>query len=56
MESVSVYLSLNKVGRNYFTAVTIKEGQGRAERGSRDAPKNSLGNDTSPARLSLVDR
>lgn len=56
IESVSVYLGLNKVGRYYFTTIAVKEGQGRAECWCRDAPQDSLGNDTSPARLGLVDR
>jgi hypothetical protein len=55
MKSLSNYLGLKKVGWHYLTAVTIKEGQSRTEGRCRDTPKDSLGNDTSPAGLSLVD-
>lgn len=57
-ESVStevITLSLEKVGREILGAVSIKPRQGSREGGCRDTEKGSLGNDVSPAGLSLVD-
>jgi len=46
---------LQEVGRHNFAPVSVKEGKSRAECRSRDTPKDSLGNDTSPAGLGGVD-
>ena len=50
-----LYLSLEKICRYDLTPVTIEETKSCAEGGSWDAPENSLGDDTPPARLGLVD-
>ena len=47
-----VMLSLEDVGRNDLTPVTVQEGKGRREGRSGDAPENGLSDDTPPARLS----
>ena len=54
MRTEVVTLCLEKVGRNNLAAVSIEEGESSAERGSRNAPENGLGDDTSPAGLGLV--
>ena len=50
-----IYLSLQEVGRDDLTPIAIEEGQGGAESGGGDTPEDSLSDDSSPARLSLVD-
>lgn len=50
-----VTLTLEEVGRDNLAPVAIEEGQGRAERGSGNAPEDSLGNDAPPTGLCLVD-
>lgn len=50
-----IYLGLKKVGRNDLAPVAVKEGKGGTECGRGNAPENSLGNDTPPSGLCLVD-
>ena len=54
MRTEVVALSLDKVCGDNFRAVTVEEGKGGAERGSRDTPEDGLRDDTSPAGLGLV--
>ena len=54
MRAKIVALCLEEVCGHDLAAVAIEEGESGAEGGCRDTPKNGLGNDTSPARLSLV--
>jgi hypothetical protein len=49
-----VTLSLQKVRRHDLAPVAIKEGKSCAKCRGWDTPENSLSNDTSPARLGLV--
>lgn len=50
-----VTLSLEEVGGEVLGAVTVEPRQSGGEGGSRDTKEGSLGNDVSPAWLSLVD-
>ncbi|KAI6770536.1 hypothetical protein HG530_005165 [Fusarium avenaceum] len=50
-----VTLSLEEVGGEVLGAVTVEPRQSGGEGGSRDTKEGSLGNDVSPAGLSLVD-
>jgi len=52
--NIYLYLSLEKICGYDLTPVTIEESKSCAEGGGRDAPENSLCNDTPPARLGLV--
>ena len=49
------HLGLEKVGGDDLAPVTIEEGKSGGERRGRDTPENSLGVDTPPTGLSLVD-
>ena len=49
-----VTLSLEDIGGNDLTPVTVQEGKGRREGRSGDTPENGLSDDTPPAGLSLV--
>lgn len=49
------YLRLEDVRRNDLRAVAVEEGKRSAERRSGDTPEDSLGDDSSPAGLRLVD-
>lgn len=49
------YLSLQDICGNDFTSVAVKERQSCAERRGGDTPEDSLGDNASPAWLSLVD-
>ena len=51
----NAYLSLEEVSRDDLGAVAVQEGEGSAESGSGHTPKNGLGDNSSPAGLSLVD-
>lgn len=55
MSSKVVSLSLEQAGRKRFRPVSIKERQCRRKGWSRNTPERSLGNDTTPSRLCLVD-
>ena len=48
------YLRLNEVRRHDLTPVPIKKSQRRTEGGGRDAPKDSLSDDTPPTRLRFM--
>lgn len=49
-----ITLALDDIGRKDLAPIAIKECQSRAESGCWDTPENSLSNDTSPARLCVV--
>jgi hypothetical protein len=49
-----ISLSLKKIGWKILGSVTIKPGESSGESRSRDTKEGSLGNDISPAGLSLV--
>ena len=49
-----VALRLQEVSWENFTEITIEEGKGCAECGSRDTPEHCLSAHTSPARLGFV--
>lgn len=53
-EQDPTHLRLQEVRGDDLAAVTVEEGKRSAERGGRDAPENSLGNNTPPAGLGLV--
>ena len=55
MHTRSTHLSLNEISRDDLTPVAIEEGKSGAKGRRRYSPQNSLSNDTSPARLCLVD-
>ena len=50
-----IALSLEDVGRDDLTPVTVQEGEGRRESRSRNTPENSLSDDTPPARVCQAD-
>ena len=50
-----VTLGLQQVGGQVLGTVTVVEAEGGAESGCGDTPKSTLGDDVSPAGLSLVD-
>lgn len=50
-----VALGLEEVGGQVLGSVAVVEGQSGAEGGGGDAPESTLGDNISPARLSLVD-
>ena len=47
-------MSLEEVSGDNLAPVTIEEGKGSGESGGGDTPETSLGNDSPPAGLSLV--
>ena len=49
-----ITLSLEKGGGETFGSVTVEEGKGGGESGSGDTPESTLGDDSAPSRLSLV--
>ena len=50
-----ITLSLEEVGRNNFTAVTVEEGKSSAESRSGNTPENGLSDHATPSGLSLCD-
>jgi hypothetical protein len=49
-----ITLGLEEGGRETLGAVTVEEGEGGRESGSRDTPKSTLGDNSSPSGLGLV--